>query len=60
MLDTLYTKTEVAKCFKLSERTLSNWMKMRRIEYLKIGSSVRFTNEAILNMKEKLAVRAKI
>lgn len=59
-LPVLYTKAEVAEYFRVSERQVSNWMKRRSLNYLKMGRSVRFPKEALSKMAEKLTIKAKI
>ena len=39
----IYTKTQVAKIFCVTVRTLESWMNRRLISYRKIGGTIRFT-----------------
>ena len=59
-LPVLCTKAEVAKFFRVSERQVSNWMKKRSLDYVKMGRSVRFPKEAIFEMVKKLTIKRKI
>ena len=40
--DDILEKTETADRLKISTRTLDEWMRKRRVPYLKIGKTVRF------------------
>ena len=40
--DGLLSKKEVAARLRISPRTLDQWMRKKRISYLKIGKTVRF------------------
>jgi len=56
--ETLLTKSEVARQLKVSVRCLENWMRDRRIAYLKCGAAVRFTREAVDNFKRSFTIEA--
>lgn len=43
----LLTKQEVAKRLRKTTRSVNEYMRTRRISYLKIGKTVRFTPEAV-------------
>ena len=46
-MSNLYTKYDLADELRLSVSTIDNHMKENKIEYLKIGKSVRFTEGAV-------------
>ena len=46
-MSNLYTKYDLADKLRLSVSTIDNHMKENKIEYLKIGKSVRFTEGAV-------------
>mgnify|MGYP001267830144 FL=1 len=48
-MNNLYTKYDLADKLRLSVSTIDNHMKEDKIEYLKIGKSVRFTENAVNN-----------
>jgi len=50
-MDELYTKNDLSKNLKLSVSTIDNHMREGKINYLKIGKSVRFSKP---NVKEYL------
>jgi len=41
------SKEEIARRYAVSLRTVSNWMRARRISYLKLGRLVRFDAEQV-------------
>ena len=45
----LYTEAEVAKMLQVAEVTLRKWRGAGRIGYTQIGSSIRYTNEQVLD-----------
>ena len=51
-MEELYTKNDLSKNLKLSVSTIDNHMKEGKINYLKIGKSVRFSKP---NVKEYLS-----
>jgi excisionase family DNA binding protein len=46
---TFLKKSQVAKMFQVSERTIENWVSDGFLPAFRIGRSVRFNREAILN-----------
>jgi excisionase family DNA binding protein len=42
LADEVLTKPELAKRLQLSTRTIDQWMRLRRLPYLKLGKTVRF------------------
>lgn len=58
MNHSLLTKPEVARELKVTVRCLENWMRDRRIAYVKCGSAVRFTREAVEAFKQASTVQA--
>jgi len=38
----LYSKKEVSKILQISIKTIDVWMKAKQIEFIKLGSAVRF------------------
>jgi excisionase family DNA binding protein len=38
----MVSKKELARHFGVSERTITNWMRTRRVSYFKLGKTVRF------------------
>ena len=52
-MDNLYTKNELSNKLKLSVSTLDNHMKDGRLEYIKFGKSVRFTEANALEYVKK-------
>ena len=52
-MDKLYTKNELSKNLKLSVSTIDNHMKEGKINYLKIGKSVRFAKPDISNYLDR-------
>jgi hypothetical protein len=46
--DGLLSKREVAARLRISPRTLDQWMRKKRVPYLKISKSVRFHWPAVL------------
>jgi excisionase family DNA binding protein len=58
MSSDLQTKKEVARELKVSMRCLENWMSSRRIAYVKCGTAVRFTREAVDAFKKAHTVES--
>jgi excisionase family DNA binding protein len=56
--DALLTKKKVARLLSISLRTLEGWMRERRIEFIKIGKSIRFTPIAVERLKASCTVPA--
>ena len=50
--DELLEKHEAAKRLKISTRTLDQWMRSRRVPFLKIGKTVRFRWTDVLSHLE--------
>ena len=49
----LITKNELANRLKVSTRTISQWMSLRRLPHLKIGKSVRYDWRAVVSHLER-------
>lgn len=45
----VYTKEQVAACMQISIRTLEGWMKEGLIKYSRIGGTIRFRKEALVD-----------
>lgn len=45
----LLSKKQVAQRLSISTRTLDEWMRSRRLPYLKIGKTVRFSWETVVS-----------
>ena len=52
-MDKLYTKNDLSKNLKLSVSTIDNHMKEGKINYLKIGKSVRFSKPDVKDYLSK-------
>ena len=50
-MDTLKTKKDLCEIFQISIGAVNNWMKTGKIKYIKIGRSVRFSNEEVERLK---------
>jgi excisionase family DNA binding protein len=48
VLPWLYTREEIAKFIGVSDRTISNMTKSRRIPYMKIGRTIRFNPKRVM------------
>ncbi len=57
-MDKLYTIFETSLLLHVSESTLYRWVHQKRIEYVKIGSRVLFTDEMLNNYIKKNTVTA--
>jgi excisionase family DNA binding protein len=47
------TKPELAAQYSVTVRTVTNWMRARRVPYLKIGRIVRFDSDQVRAQLEK-------
>jgi excisionase family DNA binding protein len=56
--DGLLSKKEVAARLRISPRTLDQWMRKKRIPFLKIGKTVRFRFPAVLEKLNRFEVNA--
>lgn len=50
-METLKTKSDLCKILQVSLSTVDKWMRSGKIEYIKIGRSVRFSDKAIERLK---------
>ena len=48
-MEQLYTKYDLSNKFRISVSTIDNHMRDNKIDYLKIGKSVRFTEQSVSN-----------
>ena len=53
---TLATAPQIAKACNVSRRTVDNWIKTRRVPYVKIGASVRFNPAEVMASLAKFTV----
>lgn len=53
----MLTKKEAARQLKVSVRCLENWMRDKRIAYVKCGAAVRFTTEALLDFQRSFTIQ---
>jgi excisionase family DNA binding protein len=56
--DGLLSKKEVAARLRISPRTLDQWMRKKRIPFLKIGKTVRFRFSAVMRKLNQFEVNA--
>jgi len=54
----IFTTKEVARRFGVSARTVASWISSGRIEHLKIGKTVRFTEQQIAKFENQSTVKA--
>lgn len=47
VMSTLLTKSEISKEFRVSERTIDNWVKKEILPAVKLGRTVRFNRSEI-------------
>lgn len=45
---TLETAPQIAKACNVSRRTVDNWIKARKIPFIKIGASIRFHRPSVM------------
>ena len=57
-MEKLYTVNEVAEYFRVSPRTVRDWIATRRISFMKIGGSIRVSQSVIDTMLRDSAVDA--
>ncbi len=55
---TLATAPELARICKVSRRTVDNWIKARRIPFIKVGAAVRFNVPEVMAALSKFTVAA--
>ena len=55
--DALLRKDDVIKRFKIAPRTLDNWIKTKRISYVKFGKLIRFVPADIEKFIETCRIR---
>ena len=53
---TLLTAPQIAKACNVSRRTVDNWLKTRKVPYVKIGASVRFHRPSVMAALAKFTV----
>ena len=46
-METIYTVEEVAKLLKVSEATIRAWIQYKKIEFIKVGKSVRIKQSEV-------------
>ena len=51
------TKVELAKVLKTCNRTIDNWIRDRKIPFMKLGASVRFILPDVMKALSKYTVR---
>jgi excisionase family DNA binding protein len=54
----LWTREDVANHYRVSIRTVGEWIAARRIPFLRIGRAVRFRPESVEKALEKFEVKA--
>ncbi len=54
----LWTRKDVSRTYRVSERTVGNWIAERRIPVLKLGRACRFRPDAVAKALEKFEVKA--
>ncbi len=54
----LWTREDVSRTYRVSVRTVGNWIAERRIPVLKLGKAVRFRPDAVAKALEKFEVKA--
>jgi excisionase family DNA binding protein len=54
----LWTREDVSRTYRVSVRTVGNWIAERRIPMLKLGKAVRFRPDAVAKALEKFEVKA--
>ena len=52
-------KKDIAEKYKVSARTVNEWMKSKKVPYMKIGGSVRFDPDDVDVAIRKFTVRAR-
>ena len=57
-LERLLDKDEVSSILNVTTRTITNLMKQKRIAYVKVGRSVKFKKEDVLNYIDASYYRA--
>jgi excisionase family DNA binding protein len=57
-IQNLLTKREVAELFRVSLRTVSNWMRCGIVPFIRIGSVVRFDRDAVRKAVEAYHVKS--
>ena len=57
-IQNLLTKREVAELFRVSLRTVSNWMRRGIVPFIRIGSVVRFDPDAVRKAVEAYHVKS--
>jgi len=56
-MQTLLTEKELAQRLACSPRTLMNWRTQRLIPFVKLGQTIRYNPDAVIEVLEKLTVR---
>lgn len=51
-METLYSLAQVAEYFGISKNTLRKWILDKKVDYLKIGHSIRFSEGQVKTMME--------
>ncbi|OZI09336.1 hypothetical protein BWI93_04560 [Siphonobacter sp. BAB-5385] len=54
----LYTEDEATEIFKCSKKTLQNWRARGYIDFIQLGSVIRYPKGAILAFTERFKVKA--
>jgi len=57
-LDPLLTKKEASRELRLSVRTLENFMRARRLAYVKLGRCVRIQRSELERLKQTFTIEA--
>lgn len=55
---TVWTRQDVARVYKVSLRTVGQWIAERRIPCMKLGRTVRFRPAAVTKALEKFEIKA--
>jgi excisionase family DNA binding protein len=55
--DAMLTKPEVAKLLRVSTKTVERYMLDRRLPFIKLGRTVRFTREGVADLKRRFSVK---
>ncbi|MDR6194937.1 helix-turn-helix domain-containing protein [Siphonobacter sp. SORGH_AS_0500] len=56
--DFLYTEEEATQIFKCSKKTLQNWRARGYIDFIQLGSVIRYPKGAILAFTERFKVKS--
>lgn len=56
-LSKIYTTKELAQFLRVSTKTINNWRESRKIEFLKINTTVLFTHDSVMDFLKEHRIK---